>query len=380
MLPRKSPAFTNFLFTKVFVVTDTDLQRRLCALSINTENFGRRLMTIKLEKKPYYRQAFCLTIILFLAALSANLVNAQSPTMNAEEWYLPTEDKAAQLYVYEIGQGEPVVVLHGGFGAEHSYLLDAVKGLEKKYHFIFYDQRGSLRSPCKTDQITFDKHVEDLETLRKSLGLDKITLFSHSMGTMLAVGYLRKYPEHVKNIVMAGALVMKSGKYMDDAYKASVLNMNDAGERMGKRPEVTAELEKIGYKNPNLTAKQRTYVWRIRFAGAAIYHIDRWREMKGGMVFYNEEAGTKASSSLFKQLTNDYDFSPDIEKHPFPITVISGDHDYADFNNAFFKRYSTEVKNLRLFIIKDAGHNAWIDNPKAFRKALDEGLGKKRIM
>ena len=337
-------------------------------------------MGIKLRGEVLYLRARCLIIILFLAALSTNPVSAQPQKLEGEEWYLPTEDKAAVLYVYEIGRGEPVVVLHGGFGAEHSYLLDSVKGLENKYHFIFYDQRGSLRSPCKTEAISFDKHVEDLETLRKSLGLDKITLFSHSMGTMLAVGYLRKYPEHVKNIVMAGALVMKSGKYMDEAYKTSMLNMKDAGERMDKRREVTAELEKIGYKNPNLTAKQRTYVWRIRFAGAAIYHIERWREMKGGMVFYNEETGTKASSSLFKQLTNDYDFSPDIEKHPFPITVISGDHDYADFGNAFFKRYSTEIKNVRLFIIKDAGHNAWIDDPKAFREALNEGLGKKRIM
>jgi proline iminopeptidase len=297
---------------------------------------------------------------------------------STDEWYLPTDDKAARLYVYELGQGEPVVVLHGGFGAEYSYLLDAVNGMEGKYHFIFYDQRGSLRSPCKVEQISFDKHVEDLETLRKALGLEKLTLFAHSMGTLLAVGYLQKYPTHVKNMVLAGALPLKSGRYLDSSYISEWKTSHDAAVRFPDRPEVIAELEKVGYKGPNLTDKQKSEVARIKFAASSIYHIDRWRQSKGWGVFYNEAAGEAAASSLFKRLTNDYDFTPIIENHPYPITVISGDHDYVDFGNAFFKRYSAEVKNLNLIVIENAGHNAWVDDPHKFRLALDAGLSRKR--
>jgi pimeloyl-ACP methyl ester carboxylesterase len=303
---------------------------------------------------------------------------ARGNVQGADEWYLPTEDKAAQLYVYEIGRGEPVVVLHGGFGAEYSYLLDAVRGLENKYHFIYYDQRGSLRSPCKIEQISFDKHVEDLETLRKALGLERMTLFAHSMGTMLAIGYLQKYPTHVKNMVLTGTLPLKSGSYFNPAYISAWQASHDAATRYPDRPEVIAELEKVGYKQPNLTPKQRSEIARIKFASASIYHIDRWREAKGWGIYFNEAAGNAAASSLFKRLTNDYDFTPVIENHPYPITVISGDHDYVDFGNAFFKLYSKEVKNLDLIVIRDAGHNAWIDDPINFRLALDAGLSKRR--
>jgi hypothetical protein len=44
-----------------------------------------------------------------------------------------------------------------------------------------------------------------------------------------------------------------------------------------------------------------------------------------------------AASSLFKRIGNDYDFTPVIENHPYPITVITGDHNYVDFGNAFLK-------------------------------------------
>lgn len=54
-----------------------------------------------------------------------------------------------QLFVQEYGTGpDTVVVLHGGWGAEHSYLLDAFSGVGNDRHLVFYDQRGSLRSPC----------------------------------------------------------------------------------------------------------------------------------------------------------------------------------------------------------------------------------------
>ncbi len=124
----------------------------------------------------------CLLILLVVGALMA-----QTDIAVKDDWYFRSDDKKARIYVYEIGDGEPFVVLHGGFGAEHSYLLDAVKGLESKFHFVFYDQRGSLRSPTNAKNISIHKHIDDLETLRKALGLEKLNIFGHSNGTLLAM-------------------------------------------------------------------------------------------------------------------------------------------------------------------------------------------------
>lgn len=112
------------------------------------------------------------------------------------EWYLSCD--GCRLFVQEYGKGtETVVALHGGWGAEHSYLLDAFQGVEEAYRLVFYDQRGSLRSPCPPEKISVEKHVEDLDRLRAELGLERITLVGHSMGTTLATMYLDRHPDRV---------------------------------------------------------------------------------------------------------------------------------------------------------------------------------------
>jgi proline iminopeptidase len=62
---------------------------------------------------------FCLLMILIC-------FNHNSYGQNSEEWYLYTPEKL-NLYINEFGKGDTIVVLHGGFGAEHSYLIEAVK-------------------------------------------------------------------------------------------------------------------------------------------------------------------------------------------------------------------------------------------------------------
>ena len=110
------------------------------------------------------------------------------------QWYMNTTDAdGAKLthYIAEYGveskPGNTVIVLHGGWGAEHSYLVPAIKPLADEYRFVLYDQRGSLRSPAVPPaKITYDALVEDLDQLRQRLGLEKVTLKAHSMGNMLA--------------------------------------------------------------------------------------------------------------------------------------------------------------------------------------------------
>jgi hypothetical protein len=55
-------------------------------------------------------------------------------------WYLPTGDGAGELFVFEVGvdSGIPVVALHGGPGADLTYLLPIASGLEDEFRFVFY--------------------------------------------------------------------------------------------------------------------------------------------------------------------------------------------------------------------------------------------------
>src|SRR5207248_468751 len=72
----------------------------------------------------------------------------------------------------------------------------------RKFRVVYYDQRGSLRSPAPLKAISVAAHVADLETLRAELGVDRIHLVGHSMGTALALCYLAAHPDRVGRLVL----------------------------------------------------------------------------------------------------------------------------------------------------------------------------------
>ncbi len=307
------------------------------------------------------KQAF----IILLSFLFAVSLSAQQ----SEEWYLPTTDRAARLYILEFGKGDTVVVVHGGFGAEHGYLLGAFKSLADKFHIVMYDQRGSLRSPCPDSAISLQKHIDDLELLRKELRLQQITIVAHSMGTFLAMEYIKQHPTKVKGLVLLGALPVFSASF-DSTMNAITLN----AQSLGTRPQVQLELQKAGLNKDSLSPKESTFAWRIRFASANLFHLDRWRSMPGGMVFYNARAGSAASQTMPRS----WDFRDTFAQHPFPITSINGDVDYCDPAGQTNRSLLANTTNVEVTTIQNVGHCAWIDNPNTFRNSLTRSLNKYR--
>jgi proline iminopeptidase len=85
--------------------------------------------------------------------------------------------------------GAPVLlVLHGGPGAHHDYLLPQLLTLGDEYELVFYDQRGGGRS--KTDDrepITWRTHVADLDQVVGELEIEPLSLLGYSWGGLLAL-------------------------------------------------------------------------------------------------------------------------------------------------------------------------------------------------
>jgi pimeloyl-ACP methyl ester carboxylesterase len=306
-----------------------------------------------------------------LVAARAPRASAQAPATaypgadpGADEWYMPTADKKVSIYVRELGTGsDTVVVVHGGFGVDHSYLLPAVRGLESSAHFVFYDQRGSLRSPAADSLISVQAHIRDLEELRQSLGLERMTLVAHSMGTWLAMSYLQAHPDRVRGLILLGAIPPVSDSGLGDANKYGTVMMN--------RPEVTAELHRLGLDTPTLTPRQATHAWRVRFAAVNVYHVDRWRLMQGsGRAFYNGSAGNAASRTMPAR----WDFMPVLRAHPCPVYVMVGTDDYVDWRAEKWQAAAKTLPALRLTILPQAGHASWIDQPELVRTTLDGAL------
>src|ERR1022692_1265149 len=78
-----------------------------------------------------------------------------------------------RLWYTESGKGSPVIVIHGGPGMHHDSLAADLAPLREHHRVIEYDQRGGGRSslPADVTLLTIEHHVDDLEALRKHLGL-----------------------------------------------------------------------------------------------------------------------------------------------------------------------------------------------------------------
>src|SRR4051812_42642458 len=80
-----------------------------------------------------------------------------------------------------------VLVLHGGPGAQHDYLLPQMLALAEKRECVFYDQRGGGRSPSDSrEHITWRTQVEDMRQVVREFGFEPLTVVGYSWGGMLA--------------------------------------------------------------------------------------------------------------------------------------------------------------------------------------------------
>lgn len=113
-----------------------------------------------------------------------------------------------RLWYRVAGQAQPeqapLVYLAGGPGyTTYSFEKTIGSQLEKHTQLIYFDQRGTGRSERpRTGNYALPTLVEDIETLRRHLGADQLSLMGHSFGATVAVEYAARYPEHVRKLIV----------------------------------------------------------------------------------------------------------------------------------------------------------------------------------
>ncbi|HEV8509040.1 MAG TPA: alpha/beta fold hydrolase [Gemmatimonadales bacterium] len=113
------------------------------------------------------------------------------------------EVNGVRLFTRRVGAGPLVVVLHGGPGAHHDYLLPQYDLLAQGRSLLYYDQRGGGQSPVPRDTpVGWREHVADLHALRTQPGVERLTLCGYSWGGLLAVLYLLEHPDSVERLAL----------------------------------------------------------------------------------------------------------------------------------------------------------------------------------
>src|SRR5262245_21863773 len=110
----------------------------------------------------------------------------------------------SRLYVRELGEGRPVVVLHGGPDFEHESLLPQLELPAADARLVYYDQRGRGRSFSgeRPPDVTIASEIEDLDAVRASVGAARVAVLGHSFGTLLALEYAIRHADRVSHLVL----------------------------------------------------------------------------------------------------------------------------------------------------------------------------------
>jgi proline iminopeptidase len=133
-----------------------------------------------------------------------------------EEGHLKVSAIHSLFYaVYGNPQGIPVVILHGGPGFGCSDALSRFFDLNL-WNVVMFDQRGAMRSTpfACMDENSPQHSIEDIEALRKHLGIEKWLIFGGSWGSTLGLLYGQAHPERCTGFILRGVFLGRQHDYL----------------------------------------------------------------------------------------------------------------------------------------------------------------------
>ena len=312
-----------------------------------------------------------LTVALLLVLCSLYAL-AQAPkkiyTYATQEGFV--DSHGALIYYMSVGQGAPLMIIHGGPGASHEYFLPHLLPLMRSNRLIFIDERGSGKSSKLEDphQYTVANMVEDIETVRQALGLGKISLLGHSFGGVLAEAYALKYQQHLSHLIlgstfastkelnaalskMKAAMPEKDRERVEALEAAGLYGKGEAWEH-GRYPEEYAKLAWGNGYFPYLYQKNPDPNYDA-VSGNTDTAWDVYREMWGSHGEFVVDGNLTEVEYVNK-----------LSQIKVPTLIIVGDHDESDPKMS--EEMHAKIAGSKLVILPQSGHMTFVDQPGKF--------------
>jgi pimeloyl-ACP methyl ester carboxylesterase len=162
------------------------------------------------------RAAVTTLVTLVVVAAGACAARPQEKTMTPDR---PVQSGRASIrgvdYYYEIhGQGEPLLLLHGGLGSIDMF-GPVLPALARTRRVIAVDLHGHGRTPLGDRKIEIAASGDDMAALLDHLGLAQADVMGYSLGGAVAFRLAAQHPARVRRLVMASAGFQREGFYPD---------------------------------------------------------------------------------------------------------------------------------------------------------------------
>ena len=264
----------------------------------------------------------------------------------------------------------PLLFLHGGPGY-NSYSFEAQAGpaLEKTLRVIYLDQRGSGRSerPWRGGY-SIAALVDDIEALRKTLGVDKLALLGHSFGGTLALEYAARYPGHVAKMVLVSAA--------SDIPAACAARVDYIARHYGDRLDKARADAKARNETPDAC------FYAFNTVGPDLHQRVNDEVMFPDMLIGKRQDAIDAKSglrntgelgnALFGGGFTQYRFAHP-ERVTMPVLVLAGAADYA-IGLPAQRALGQALPHARVVEYAGAGHFLYLDAPDRFTRDVTDFL------
>ncbi len=247
-------------------------------------------------------------------------------------------DTAIKLFYEEMGQGKPLVFIHG-FPFDHSTWHPAANLLANKARCILPDLRGLGKSPVTGTESSIPIMADDIIHLLNVLEIDRACFIGHSMGGYVAMQIARAYPDRVFGL---GLVATRSDPDTSDkaaerlASRAAVLSGGKSAlietmlERLTEKPEIRRQIKPI-----------------------------------------MENAPAQGIAMAQFAMANREDATGWLRELPFPIVVIAGGNDIISPIEDM-KDLCAKLKDGRFYSSQSASHMLSMEEPELIARALEE--------
>ena len=280
-----------------------------------------------------------------------------------------TKTTPVPLYWAKYGrEGAPrLLVLHGGPGAHHDYLLPQMLALAEKHELIFYDQRGGGRSKTEDrSPIGWQTHASDLALVARELVGEPLSIIGYSWGGLLAVLYaVETFERKGEAGPLPSRLVLIDPAPVTRPLRARF--ESNFAERQGSSSiqRMRQELADSGLRERDLDAyRQRAF--ELSVAG---YFADprRARDLTPFRVI------GRIQQQVWESL-GDFDLLRRVEQVDCPVLILHGRHDPIPLEAS--EALARALPDARLVILEQSGHVPYVEEPDALFGAIERFLGE----
>ena len=273
---------------------------------------------------------------------------------------LRVRSAGVDLYVRVAGcpkEGGTLITINGGPGLSSHYMTGFELFAGPDFGIVTYDQRGVDRStgpPSYTINYNLLDYVEDLEAIRKAVDVEKVHLFGHYWGAIVALHYASVYPERVESIVLYGGAPPTWDWIVD------------TNARIIRRIEALIEEDVINIED---YPQGSTEWWR---------EIIRAYFSDPNFFFTTEDDNPPSFNYNVNGLTwkalGEYDLTEKFAKLEHRVLILFGEDDPAGRPLATVTREALSNAEVEFVVIENCGH-FWQECPEQFYTHIASFLG-----